>query len=85
MTQTIDRDGRSIIATAEGQAALAAGDTRLAQEKFAEAGSILEHEMQSATEEEQEHLLRFLAATQFYKGGPHERRRPAQLRGVSQG
>lgn len=69
MTQMIDRGGRSTIAAAEGGAALAAGDTVLAREKFAEAGEMLAGEMNAAGDGETGQLLRFLAATQFYQGG----------------
>jgi tetratricopeptide (TPR) repeat protein len=73
MTQGIDRDGHSAVAAAEGQAALAAGDTERARDKFAQAGEHLEREMIAAKEGETKHLLRFLAATQFYKGGHYAR------------
>src|SRR5712692_8262206 len=73
MTQSIDRDGRSTVAAAEGQAALAAGETERARAKFAQAGEHLEREMIAAKDDETKHLLRFLAATQFYKGGHYGR------------
>jgi tetratricopeptide (TPR) repeat protein len=69
MTQIIDGSGRSTIAAAEGEAALSAGDTPRAREKFVAAGEILEREMRSAGDDEARNLLRFLAATQFCKGG----------------
>jgi tetratricopeptide (TPR) repeat protein len=73
MTQSIDRDGRSTVASAEGQAALGAGDTERARDWFAQAGENLEREMMAAMDDETKHLLRFLAATQFYKGGHYRR------------
>jgi hypothetical protein len=73
MTQIIDRDGLATVASAEGQAALDAGDTRRASDRFAQAGEILEAEMRAVKDNETEHLLRFLAATQFYKGGHYQR------------
>jgi tetratricopeptide (TPR) repeat protein len=69
MTQAIDQGSRATITAANAQAALDRGDTSQAQREFAEAGEILEREMRGARDEETEHLLRFLAATQFYKGG----------------
>jgi tetratricopeptide (TPR) repeat protein len=72
MTRSIDRDGRSTVASAEGQAALAAGDTERARARFAQAGVDLEGEMMAAGDDTS-HLLRFLAATQFYKGGHYRK------------
>ena len=74
MTPTmIDQGGRATIASAEGQAALAAGDTQLAQEKHAEAGAILEQEALQEQTAEGQHLALFLAATQYYKGGHYRK------------
>lgn len=67
----MDRDGRSTIASAEGQAALAAGNTVRAREKFAEAGSFLEEDIGNVRKQSEKHLLRFLAATQYFKGGEY--------------
>jgi tetratricopeptide (TPR) repeat protein len=69
----VDRDGRSTIAAAEGQAALASGDTPRAREKFAEAGAILEQQLPNARKQAEKHLVRFLAASQYYKGGDYQK------------
>ena len=69
----IDERGRSTIASAEAQAALGIGDTRLARAKHAEAGKLLERESGRARKPEDQHLARFLAATQFYMGGHYLR------------
>lgn len=69
----IDEGGRSTIASAEAQAAIGVGDTRLARAKYAEAGALLEGECGRARKPEDQHLARFLAATQFYRGGHYLR------------
>jgi tetratricopeptide (TPR) repeat protein len=69
----IDRDGQATIAAAEGQAALASGDTPRAREKFAEAGAILEKSIGGARRQAEKHLLRFLAASQYYHGGNYRK------------
>ncbi len=73
MSQVIDQEGCATVASAEGQAALDAGDTERAQAKFALAGETLERETRDAMEDATAHLLRFLAATQFYIGGHYQR------------
>jgi tetratricopeptide (TPR) repeat protein len=65
----IDRDSRSTIAAAEGQAALAAGDTLRAREKYDEAGEILERKIGRTQKRADKHFFRFLAASQYYHGG----------------
>lgn len=65
----IDRDSRSTIAAAEGQAALAAGDTLRAREKYDEAGALLERKINRARKQADKHFFRFLAASQYYHGG----------------
>ncbi len=69
----IDEGGRSTIASAEAQAAIGVGDTRLARAKYAEAGALLEGECGRARKPEDQHLARFLAATQFYRGSHYLR------------
>jgi tetratricopeptide (TPR) repeat protein len=69
----VDRDGRSTAAAAEGQVALASGDTPRAREKFAEAGAILEQQLPNARKQSEKHLVRFLAASQYYKGGHYRK------------
>jgi tetratricopeptide (TPR) repeat protein len=61
------------LAAAEGQAALGVGDTPLARRKFAEAGGALEREMKIRHGGGEKQLLRFLAATQYYKGGDYKK------------
>lgn len=65
----IDPDGLATIAAAEGQAALASGDTLRAREKYAEAGAHLERRIVSTRKQADKDLLRFLAASQYYRGG----------------
>src|SRR5262245_14354087 len=69
MTQTIDREGLATVASAKAQAALARGDTPEAKELSAEAAGIFEREIRLAKDEESQHLSRFFAATQYYRGG----------------
>jgi tetratricopeptide (TPR) repeat protein len=64
---------RASLAAAEGLAALGVGDTALAQQKYAEAGEILLKELGGVYKQADKMLLRFLAATQFYKGGHYQR------------
>jgi tetratricopeptide (TPR) repeat protein len=64
--------GEATLAAAEGLAALGVGDTALARQKYAEAGAILEREMHAHGGSEKQ-LLRFLAATQYYKGGDYQK------------
>ena len=64
----VDRRGEASRAAAEGQFALARGDTRVARQKYAEAGRVLEREATAARGPEL-HLLRFLAASNYYRGG----------------
>lgn len=71
MLSLVDRDGRATIAAAEAQAALGVGDTPRAREKFAEAGAALEKSIASVRSQSEKHLTRFLAATQYYKGGDY--------------
>jgi tetratricopeptide (TPR) repeat protein len=61
------------LAAAEGLAALGVGDTALARQKYAEAGAILEREMKARHGGGEKQLLRFLAATQYYKGGDYKK------------
>jgi tetratricopeptide (TPR) repeat protein len=69
MTQPIDKEGLATIASANAQAALATGDTPEAQKFSVEAANLFLAEMRRAEDEESRHLLGFLAATQFYRGG----------------
>ncbi|HEX4611985.1 MAG TPA: hypothetical protein VH092_27560, partial [Urbifossiella sp.] len=68
-----DRADPATLAAAEGQAALGRGDTALARAKFVEAGDILLREVRGTPGHADQTLLRFLAATQFYKGGEYRR------------
>ncbi len=84
MTQLIDREGHATIVSAEGQAALAAGDTAQAKDKFTEAGEILQREMRGVKDDETEHLLRFSRRPSFSRAAfisaptisPNRSRRP---------
>ncbi|HYH67258.1 MAG TPA: hypothetical protein VD866_21355 [Urbifossiella sp.] len=61
------------LAAAEGQAALGRGDTAAAAARFVEAGEILLREAAGQPDHGDKTLLRFLAASQFYKGGAYGR------------
>ncbi len=70
VTSTSDTATR---AAAEGLVALGVGDTALARQKYAEAGAILEREMKVRHGGGEKQFLRFLAATQYYKGGDYQK------------
>jgi tetratricopeptide (TPR) repeat protein len=61
------------LAAAEGQAALGRGDTGLARTKFVEAGEVLLRDLADTYKHADKILLRFLAASQFYKAGEYQR------------
>jgi len=67
-----DPNGTASRISAEAGVALIQGDTALAQQKHAEAGQILERRMKAVSRAREKHHLRFLAATQFYKGGHYQ-------------
>jgi tetratricopeptide (TPR) repeat protein len=68
-----DQTDPATLAAAEGEAALGVGDTALARQKHAEAGAILERQMSAAYKGADKQLLRFLAATQYYRGGHYQK------------
>ncbi len=72
-TPPTDRTDPATLAAAEGLAALGRGDTALARAKFVEAGDILLRDIAGAYKHSDKTLLRFLAATQYYKGGEYRR------------
>jgi tetratricopeptide (TPR) repeat protein len=61
--------GAATRAAAEAQAALSAGETVRAGARFEEAGKQLEAGITNARKQPDKQLARFLAATQYYKGG----------------
>jgi tetratricopeptide (TPR) repeat protein len=67
----MNMSGAATLAAAEGQRALGAGDTALARQKYAESGANLERDMKAHHGGSEKQLLRFLAATQYYKGGDY--------------
>lgn len=69
---TIKPDSATL-AAAEALAALGEGDTSLARVKYAEAGAILERDMKARRGGSERQLFRFLAATQYYKGGDYQK------------
>ncbi|QJW95596.1 hypothetical protein FTUN_3146 [Frigoriglobus tundricola] len=69
----VNMSGAATLAAAEGLAALGVGDTVRARQKYAEAGAILEAEMKVRHGGGEKQLLRFLAATQYYKGGDYQK------------
>ena len=64
-----DPDGAASRLAAEGNFALGVGDTALAAEKYGHAGRLLLAESRRPQKAAERHLLRFVAATQFYLGG----------------
>ena len=68
-----ERTDPATLAAAEGQAALGRGDTTLARAKFMEAGNVLFGDLARTYKHSEKSLLRFLAATQYYKGGDYQR------------
>jgi tetratricopeptide (TPR) repeat protein len=73
MTPATDQTDPATLAAAEGQAALGRGETATARAKFVEAGEILLKEIGGTRSQADKSTLRFLAATQFYKGGEYGR------------
>lgn len=69
----VNMSDAATVAAAEGQAALGVGDTALARQKYAEAGAIIEQEMKVRHGGSEKQFLRFLAATQYYKGGDYQK------------
>jgi tetratricopeptide (TPR) repeat protein len=64
--------GEATRAAAEGQGALAVGDLVRAQDRFKEAGEILERKIVGLRKQPEKHLTRFLAASQYYHGGHYQ-------------
>lgn len=71
----VNMSDAATVAAAEGQAAFGVGDTALARRKYAEAGAILERELKVRHGGSEKQLLRFLAATQYFKGGDYPKAR----------
>jgi tetratricopeptide (TPR) repeat protein len=69
----IDQDGRATVLAAEAQAALSSGDTQLANQKYREAGEVLERRIGMHRKRSEQDVIRFLAATQYYKGGHYRK------------
>jgi hypothetical protein len=69
---TVDPRSEAGLAAAAGQAALMVGDMKIANKKYLEAGSILEGRTTGAAQADK-HLLRFLAASQYYHGGDYRK------------
>jgi tetratricopeptide (TPR) repeat protein len=65
----VNQAGVATRVAAEAQAALNAGDTERARAGFEEAARQLEAGIREARSQSEKHLLRFLAATHYYKGG----------------
>jgi tetratricopeptide (TPR) repeat protein len=58
---------------AEGHAALGLGDTDRARACYLEAGKLIEASIANERKQSEKHLLRFLAASQYYHGGHYEK------------
>ena len=69
----VDQEGHATIATAEGQVALMKGDTLRAKQMFEEAGDILLANVANVRKQSEKHLVRFLAASQYFKGGLYQK------------
>ena len=69
----VDRKGIASRLAAEGSFAIGCGYTTVAAQKYAEAGKELERNLASARKAPDRHLLRFLAASQYYHGGHYQR------------
>lgn len=67
-----DHRTEASIASMEGQGALSRGDTDHARECFKRAAKLLEDQVKSASKTSEKQLLRFLAASQYFKGGLYE-------------
>ena len=65
----LDPDGAASRLAAEGNFALGLGDTALAAEKYGRAGRLLLADSRRPQKAAERHLMRFVAATQFYLGG----------------
>jgi hypothetical protein len=68
-----DNNSRATLASLEGGAALARGDTVIARRMHGEAGELLSARAQAALKTPDRHLYWLLAATQFFKGGDYRR------------
>ena len=69
MLSSMDKSGEVTRTSAEAQRALNAGDTERARALFEQAGERLEAAIVNTRKQGEKHLARFLAATQYYKGG----------------
>lgn len=69
----VDPQSLSTRAALEGGCALDAGDTVLARQKYTEAGDILDRASRKLLPAADKHLLRFLAASQYYRAGEYKR------------
>ena len=72
-TILIDPKGNATLLAAEGSYAIGCGYTTVAAQKYAEAGKELERNLAAARKAPDRHLLRFLAASQYYHGGHYQR------------
>jgi tetratricopeptide (TPR) repeat protein len=70
---SVDPSGRSSRAAGQGFRALAEGDTVLTRQKYTEAGDILAGRAEAARTSADRHLLRYLAASQYYRAGEYKR------------
>jgi hypothetical protein len=70
---TIDVSGEATRAAAEAHAALGRGDTERAAAFHKTAGDLLETQAAKTRKPCDKHLIRFLAASQYYHGGHYQR------------
>ena len=69
----LDYGGEATRLAAEGQAALSVGQTDRARERYAAAGEVLEAKLPGVRKAKDQHLTRFLAASQYYHGGDYQK------------
>lgn len=69
----IDLGGDASRVAAEGKAALSIGETDRARERFQAAGVLLEAKISNLRKSNDKHLIRFLAASQYYHGGHYQK------------
>src|SRR5437763_6159486 len=69
----VQLDGEAARAAAEGQAALDAGDTQRARERFRDAGAAVEARVGQLVKQPAKQLARFAAAAQYHRGGHYRK------------
>src|SRR6266571_3555082 len=68
---SLDPGARATRLAAEGRTALMKGDTGAATKCFSEAGRVLEQRVRGCRKTSEKHVIRYLAATQYYLAGSY--------------